>query len=207
MSVLTFGQFLRDRAAEGDVINTVFEERLFEQVDVLQRVAGVFREAGLLWELVGGLAVLIHVEEVNPELSSLTRDVDLMVRREDIELIKITAARHGFRPRHTREGDMLMYGAADSARSAVHLVFSGEFVRPDQTSPNPPIQPVRKQIHGSDVMLIPVGDLVRMKLSAYRLKDQVHIKTLDAAGLITPSIESNLPAELKDRLRRVRETE
>ncbi len=207
MSVLTFGQFLRDAAAEGEVINTLFEERLFELVGVLQRIAGVFVEEGLPWELVGGLAVLIHVEEVNPELSSLTRDVDLMVRRGDLEAIKTAAARHGFRFPHARGVDMLMYGVTDSAKNAVHLIFSGEFVSPAQASPNPPIEPVRKRIHGSEVMVIPVGDLVRVKLSAYRLKDQVHIKTLDAAGLITPAIESGLPAELSDRLRHLRETE
>ncbi len=207
MSPLTFDQFLRSTAAEGEAINTMFEERLFELVGVVHKISNALAEQDLPYELVGGLAVLIHVEEVNPELTSLTRDVDLMVRRNDLEAVKQAAARHGFRFRHTRGVDMLMYGDTDSARSAVHLLFSGELVSPNQASPNPPIQPVRKHIQGGEVMVIPVRDLIRMKLSSYRLKDQVHIKTMDAARLITPEIEASLTTELAARLRHVRETE
>jgi hypothetical protein len=45
-----------------------------------------------------------------------------------------------------------------------------------------------------------------MKLSAWRLKDQVHVQGIDAAGLITPEIESGLPPALRARLQQVRET-
>ncbi len=48
------------------------------------------------YELIGGLAVLIHVEEANPEHSTLTRDVDLMVHREDLERIQAAAAERRF---------------------------------------------------------------------------------------------------------------
>src|SRR5580698_4960451 len=99
MSVLTFEQFLRSAAADGEAINTVFEERLFELVGVLHKIAQVLSEAEVPYELIGGLAVLVHVEEVNPELTALTRDVDLMIRREDLERIKDAAAGHGFRYR------------------------------------------------------------------------------------------------------------
>jgi len=207
MGVLTFEQFLRTTAAEGKAINTLFEERLFDLVGVLHKITRVFSDAGIPYELIGGLAVLIHVEEVNPELTALTRDVDLMIRREDLERVKEAAAGHGFRYRHTAGVDMLMYGQTDSARNAVHLIFSGEMVRPNQAAPNSPIAPEMKRIHGGEVMVIPVADLVCMKLSSYRLKDQVQIKSMDAAGLITPEVEAKLPAELFTRLQHVRETE
>jgi hypothetical protein len=38
---------------------------------------------------------------------------------------------------------MLLYGDTESARNAVHLVFSGERVNPNQTMENPPIAPER----------------------------------------------------------------
>jgi hypothetical protein len=202
-----FEQFLRTAAAEGEAINTLFEERLFDLVGVLHKITRVFSDAGIPYELIGGLAVLIRVEEVTPELTALTRDVDLMIRREDLERIKEAAAGHGFRYRHTAGVDMLLYGETDSARNAVHLIFSGELVRPNQAAPNPPIAPEKKQIHGGEVMVIPVADLVRMKLSSYRLKDQVHIKSMDAARLITREVEAGLPTELSARLQHVRETE
>ena len=135
------------------------------------------------------------------------RDVDLMVRRSDLDRIKELAAESGFRFRHAAGVDMLVHGGADSARSAVHLVFSGELIRPDYPAPAPQIEPERKHIHGRDVLVIPVADLLRMKLTSFRLKNQVHIKTLDAAGLITFEVEKKLPPVLAARLKHVRETE
>ena len=41
MGVLTFEQFLRSTAAKGEAINTLFEERLFDLVGVLHKVAEV----------------------------------------------------------------------------------------------------------------------------------------------------------------------
>ena len=46
-----------------------------------------------------------------------------------------------------------------------------------------------------------------MKLSSYRLKDQVHVQIMDAAGLITPAVEKTLPAILLTRLQHVRQSE
>lgn len=207
MGVLTFEQFLRTTAAKGEAINTLFEERLFDLVGVLHKIVQVLSEEGIAYELIGGLAVLIHVEEANPELTALTRDVDLMIRREDLERIKQAAGANGFRFRHTAGVDMLLYGETDSARNAVHLIFSGELVRPNQASPNPPIAPEKKWIHGGEVMVIPVADLVRMKLSSFRDKDRVHVRSMDAAGLITPEVEAHLSAELSTRLQHVRATE
>lgn len=56
-------------------------------------------------------------------------------------------------------------------------------------------------------MLAPIADMVRMKLTSFRLRDQVHLKDLDAVGLITPEIEAQLPTILKDRLSQVRATD
>ena len=130
-----------------------------------------------------------------------------MVRRADLDRIKHAASKSGFRFRHAAGVDMLVYGDSEPAKNAVHLVFSEEKVRPDYPAPTPPIAPERKHIHGKDVMVIPVADLVRMKLTSFRLKDQVHIQTMDATGLITHDVEKNLTPELLVRLKHVRETE
>jgi hypothetical protein len=205
--MLTFTQFLRDTADRGEAVNLVFEQRLFDLAGILHKITGPLMAEGVPHELIGGLAVLVHVEEANPEHSTLTRDVDLMIRRSDLERVTQIAARHGFRFRHAAGLDMLLYGETSSARNAVHLLFSGEKVRPNQATPNPPIQPEKKSILGADVFIVPVADLARMKLSAYRDKDRVHIRSMDAAGLITAELEKALPVELKARLQHIRETE
>jgi hypothetical protein len=205
--MLTFAQFLHDVADRGEAVNLVFEQRLFDLAGILHRITGPLIAEHVPHELIGGLAVLVHVEEADPEHSTLTRDVDLMIRRSDLERVREIATRHGFRFRHTAGLDMLLYGDTTSARNAVHLLFSGEKVRPNQATPNPPIQPETKSLLGAEVFVIPVADLVRMKLSAFRDKDRVHIRSMDAAGLITAEVERALPVELQERLQHIRETE
>jgi hypothetical protein len=200
-----FVEFLEETASKGEVVNLVFEERLFNLVGVLQKIAGPFGEANIPYEVVGGLAVLIHVEEADPTHSVLTRDVDILISRSDLERAVAVAESEGFRFRHAAGVDMLLYG--DKAVSAIHLLFSDEKVRATQATSHPPVAPERKTIQGQQVPVIPVADLVQMKLSANRDKDRVHLRSLDAAGLITPEIEQGLPEQLRARLREVRETE
>jgi len=96
---------------------------------------------------------------------------------------------------------MLVQSAHPTARRAVRLVFSGERVRSDYLEPAPVIGPCRI-LNG--LRLIPVADLVRMKLTSYRASDEAHIIDLDHAGLITADIESTLSPQLKERLTQAR---
>jgi hypothetical protein len=43
-----------------------------------------------------------------------------------------------------------------------------------------------------------------MKLTGFRLKDEMHLKDLDEAGVITAEIESALSPEHQQRLQQVR---
>lgn len=203
----TFEEYLTQTAAKGEGINFVFEQRLFELVEVLHRITDTLAAADVPHEVIGGLAVLIHVEETDPSQSMLTRDVDIMINRSDLKRVTQIVQDRGFRFRHSAGLDMLTYGDNVSARNAVRLLFTGEKVRPNQATPNPPISPERKQILGKEVWVIPVADLVRMKLSAYRDKDRVHTRIMDAAGLISRAVEDSLPPELQTRLQHIRETE
>ncbi len=204
-TAVTWEQFLEETAAKGEVINLMFEERLFNLVGILQKIADPLTSSNIPYEVIGGLAVLIHVEAADPSQSVLTRDVDILIRRSDLDPVIAAAEPHGFRFRHVAGVDMLLYG--DKAANAVHLVFAGEKVKPSQMIPNPDLAPERKMIKGQGVWVIPVTELVQMKLSANRDKDRVHIRSLDAAGLISPEIERGLPETLRARLQQVRGTE
>jgi len=207
ISMVSFEQFLADSASRGEAVNTLFEERLFGLVGILHKITDTLTAEHIPHEVIGGLAVLIYVEEANPEQTALTRDVDLMVLRSDLERIKSAASRQGFRFRHVAGVDMLIFGDVEPARNAVHLIFSGEKVRPNYVAATPPIKPERKHIHGKEVMVIPVADLVQMKLTSFRDKDRVHVRSLDAVGLVTEEVERKLTPELLPRLKKIRETE
>ena len=205
--MVTFDQFLQTAATKREFVNLLFEQRVFALIGTLQKLSEPLENAGVPHELVGGLAVFLHVENADSTHSSLTRDIDLMIRREDLGGVITVAETHGFRFRHAAGIDMLLYGDTTSARNAIHLLFAGEKVKASQTEPNPPLNPRRLGLHGQEFWVIPIADLVTMKLSSYRDKDRVHVRGMDAAGLITPEVEAALSEELKARLRYTRATE
>jgi len=202
--MLTFQEFLAEVARKGELVNVSFEEQIFRHVGLIDRVASVLEDAKIPYELIGGMAVFIHVHKLDPISARNTKDVDLMIRKSDLARVIQAAEKNGFVFRHAAGVDMLLYGG--DKKQAVHLVFAGEKTKPNQIEPNPDVNPIRERIHGADVWIIPVRDLIRMKLSSDRLSDQVQIQDMDRAGLITPEIERDLPPQLQQNLMRIRDT-
>jgi hypothetical protein len=176
-------------------------EQLFE---VLNRVSTALREAGIEYRVIGGIAVYLHVAERDELAARMTRDIDLAVNRRDLDRIVQAVRPYGFGLRHVASIDMLVDLAKPSARSAVHLVLAGEKVRPTDIAPIPELSTPVETSEG--ILIVPIVDLLRMKLTSFRLKDKVHIQDLDGVGLITPEVEAALPGELRQRLAEVRET-
>ena len=181
--------------------NTFFEERVEQLFDLAGLVERIFSSAGLEYRVIGDLAAYLYVEEVEPDAGRLTKDIDIVVRRDDLERIAKAAEPFGLRHRHVAGVDMLVQADQPSARRAIHLVFTGERVRPEYYEATPELGPYR-QMRG--LRLIPLTDLVRMKLTSFRAKDEAHLKDLDEAGLITPEIETALSPVLAERLAQVR---
>jgi hypothetical protein len=175
-------------------VNSFFEERVLQLFDLANLVEQVFASAGLEYRVIGGLATYLYVEDVEP-------DADIAVRREDLEKIAKAAEPFGLEYRNVEGVGMLVRKAEPSIRRAVHLVFTGEKVRPEYSQPAPDLGPYRT-IKGT--RLIPLADLIRMKLTSFRLRDQTHLQDMDEAGLITPEVDVGLPPLLRERLAQVR---
>jgi hypothetical protein len=184
------------------LVNTIFENKVEQLYDVTVRLASALEKAGIPYQIVGGLAVFWHVDAVDPLGVRLTRDVDITVDRARFEEIVAAAEAAGFRYRHVAGVDMLVDANEPVARSAVHMVFAHEKVRPEEIDSVPGISKPERSNRG--YWIAPVADLVRMKLTSFRLKDKVHIQDLDSARLITPEIEASLPEALRTRLAEVR---
>lgn len=183
------------------VVNKFFEDRVEQLFDLANIVEDLFTAAGVEYRLIGGLAVYLYVEQAAPDAGRLTRDIDIAVRRQDLARIAEVAPRFGLELRHVAGVDMLVRTGQPSARRAVHLVFASEKVRAEYLTPTPDMGPANTI---GRFRLIPLADLVRMKLTSFRLKDQTHIKDLEEAGLLTPEIEAGLTPELLDRLNHVK---
>ncbi len=184
--------------------NTIFEGALNQILDVAKRFSAILQAAGIPCRVVGGLAVFLHVDRVNPLASRLTRDVDVAIDRRDLEAIKAAVEPHGFKYRHVASVDMFLIAESPTARSAVHVLFAREKVHREDIEGVPASDPVLSQ---EGFFIAPVADLVHMKLTSFRLKDKVHIQDMDSVGLITPEIEAGLSEPLRARLAEVRATE
>ncbi len=182
-------------------VNTFFEKRVEQLFDLAARVEAAFASAGLDYRVVGGLATYLYVEDALPDAGRLTRDIDIAVRRDDVAKIAAAVAPFGLRHRHMAGEDMLLESGEPAARRAVHLIFTGEKVRPEYSETVPEFSGCRV-IKG--VRLVPLIDLVRMKLTSFRAKDETHLKDMDEAGLITHEIEARLSEVLCARLEQMR---
>jgi hypothetical protein len=183
---------------------TAYDQHVEQLFEVLKRVTSALGAAGIEYRVVGGVATFLHVSEKDPLAARMTRDIDMAVDRRDLDRIADAVRPYGFEYRHVAGVDMLVDSVKPSARSAVHPVLVGEKVRPEYPEAVPDFSPPVETREG--VLLAPVADLVRMKLTSYRLKDRVHIQDLDAAGLLTAEIEARLPNELRRRLAEIRST-
>jgi hypothetical protein len=125
-------------------VNTFFEKRVDQLFDLARRVEEAFSSAGLEYRVVGGLGAYLYVEQAAPEAGRLTRDIDIAVRRQDLERIAEAVAPFGLEYRRIAGVDMLVQKAAPSARRAVHLMFAGEKVRLEYPEPAPELGPVRR---------------------------------------------------------------
>jgi hypothetical protein len=182
-----------------------YDRHVEQLLDTVRRLAQAFTQAGLDYRVVGGVAVFLHVHQRDPGAARSTRDVDIAVDRAQLQAIVEAVRPFGFTYRHTAGVDMLVDSREPKARSSVHMVFVREKVRPDYVEPVPDFSPPTRTVEG--VLLAPVADLVRMKLTSYRLKDRVHIQDLDAVGLITREMEAQLSEPLRARLHQVRAAE
>jgi hypothetical protein len=181
-------------------------DRYVEQLfDVIARVTGALARAGIEYRVVGGVAVFLHVYERDPLAARSTRDVDIAVTRADLGRIAEAVRQHGLEYRHAGGVDMLVDVQQPTAKSAVHLIFAGERVRPEYLEPVPRFSPPVRTREG--VLLASVADVVQMKLTSFRLRDRVHLKDMDGVGLITPEIEATLSPSLRNRLLTVRSEE
>jgi len=184
------------------LVNTLFENKVEQLYDVTVRLASALESAGIPYQIIGGFAVFSHVDAIDPLGARLTRVVDITVDRPRLVEIAAAVELAGFRYRHVAGVDMLVDAKEPKARSAVHMVFANEKVRPEYLDSVPGISMPERSSRG--YWIAPVADLVPMKLTSFLLKDKVHVQDLDSVHLITPEIDAALPEALRVRLAEVR---
>jgi hypothetical protein len=169
----------------------------------LLRATSALNAAKTPYAVVGGNAVASWVATVDEGAIRNTRDVDILVRRADLREVTTAMQGAGFVADEVLGVVMFRDGAEGKPSEAVHLLFSGERLRPGDLFPSPEIQTVDDP---ANFRVINLESLVVMKLMANRRKDQVHIEDLIGLGLVDDSWLGKLPAELAARLKHILDT-
>jgi hypothetical protein len=155
------------------------------------------------YAVAGGNAVAAWVSRVDEAAVRNTQDVDILLRRADLERAKQALAGAGFVYRHAASIDMFLDGPDAKARDAVHVVFAGEKVRPEYALPAPDVN--ESEVSGGSRVLL-LEPLVRMKLTSFRDKDRMHLRDFLDVGLVNASWRDRMPAELAARLQELLDT-
>ena len=87
---------------------TAYDTHVEQLFKVVRRLAEALDPERIPYRIIGGLAVFLHVNERDPMAARVTRDVDVLVARRDLERISLAAQEHGFRFRHAAGVDMLV---------------------------------------------------------------------------------------------------
>jgi hypothetical protein len=164
----------------------------------LQRICRVFAEAGVPFALVGGQAVAIWVAQKDPAAVRTTKDVDILLHRDDLPKAKAAARKAELDYCEVVGVGMFLERDDPSPRKAVHLIWSGEKVRPEYELPSPTVEE-RIEI-SPGIYVVELAGLARMKLLSYRDQDRVHLRDLIEVGLIDREFISALSPLLAGRL-------
>jgi hypothetical protein len=169
----------------------------------LERAAAALTKLNIHYAVVGGNAVAAWVSRVDESAVRNTRDVDILLRREDAEKAREALEAAGFV--HRRIASLGKAGAMDvfldgpdaKVRDAVHVLWAGEKPVPDAIESTPELHETEI---GEGFALVPLQDLVRMKLISFRDKDRMHLRDLLSVGLIDETWPERFPTELATRL-------
>lgn len=175
-------------------------ERVRERV---LRAAAALESAGVPYAVVGGNAVAAWVARVDPSAVRNTQDVDILLRRADLDAAKRAMEAAGFVYRHASGIDMFLDGPDARARDAVHVVLAGEKVREEYATAAPDVGEAEKP---DRFYVLSLESLVRMKLTSFRLKDRVHLLDMIELGLIDSTWKSRYSPELAARLQQLIDT-
>ncbi|NOY00260.1 MAG: hypothetical protein GXP30_11065 [Verrucomicrobia bacterium] len=171
--------------------------------DRLMRATRALDAKGIEYAVIGGNAVAAWVSRVDDSVVRNTRDVDLLVRRSDMDTITVALESVGFVHRKVAilggEGSIELFldGQNAKARDAVHLVFADEKVKQESLEPSPGVEKIDPT--SKEFRLLDLEALVAMKLTSYRRKDQVHLLDMIEIGQIDETWLTRIPESLRER--------
>jgi hypothetical protein len=169
----------------------------------LQRAVTALEAANIPYAVIGGNAVANWVIRVDPGAERFTKDVDLLVRRLDLEAIIQAMTAAGFTYSFVWGVHAFADAESNTISDGVHLLFENEKVKPDAITSAPALDESEATI---SFRVINLEALVRMKLESNRDKDRTHVRDMIGVGLIDDLWLSKFPPVLAERLKSMLDT-
>lgn len=179
------------------------ERAVLKVKERLLRATAALNEAGVPYAVIGGNAVGAWIEQVDETAVRATQDVDLAIRRGDFDQAMAALEAAGFVYRRAAGNGIFLDGPDSKTRDAVHVIFCGEKVREEYVAPVPDVD---ETTSFTAYRVLTLEALVRMKLTSYRRKDQVHLLDMIDVGLVDATWPAKYPPELAARLQHLIDT-
>ena len=140
------------------------------------------------------------MSRIDPAAVRTTVDVDLLIERVDLPRAIAALEAVGFVHSFTFGINIFVDGPHGKAREALHILFAGEPVKPADPAPAPELT-AAQMLDGYRIMNL--DRLITMKLTAFRLKDRVHLLDMIDVGLIDAATLERVPPVLRPRLEEI----
>lgn len=184
-----------------------FEDRMVLAVervrDRLLQTSSALESASIPYAVIGENAVAAWVATIDASAVRNTPDVDVLVRRADLDIVARALESAGFIRRHVAGIDLFLDGPDAKPRDAVRIVFANEKVRPDHALASPDVSEFEKL---AGFRVISLDALVRMELTSFRNINCMHLRDMLDVGLIDATWPVRLPSDLAARLQQLIDT-
>lgn len=181
---------------EGGVFDRMFSavEKVRER---LNRTCHALESAGIPYAVIGGNAVAAWVATIDDGAVRNTRDVDILLREEDLDRATEAMLQAGFYREKVMDVIVFLDGPDGKPSQGIHVLRAEQKVKPEYVSATPRVDQ-SSLIEGKRI--VDLQELVCMKLNSYRRKDQTHLLDMIQVGLIDSSWPDRLEPELSARL-------
>ena len=166
----------------------------------LRRATKALDDAGVPYAVAGGNAVAEWVARVDEEAIRNTRDVDLLVQRDDFSAVRTALEGVGFVYYRLLDVDMFIDGPTGKPSGGVHLLYASEKVKPEYEHVLPDLDESER---AAEFQVTSLEALTRMKLVSWRDKDRTHLRDMIGVGLIDATWPARFPPSLGARLQQL----
>jgi hypothetical protein len=176
-------------------------DRMFGAVEKvrerLERACAALEAASIPYAIIGGNAVAAWVATIDDGAVRNTRDVDLLLKEEDLDRATEALAGVGFVRDAVMNVTVFLDGPDGKPSQGIHILLAGRKVKPEYVSAAPQVEQAQL-IEGKRV--VELRALVDMKLNSFRDKDRTHLRDMIQIGLIDSKWPASLEPELASRL-------